>query len=50
MSLLSAGVKDFVGKKDRKPEESGGAGAAGNAGAFILSDAIKSQRETLETN
>ena len=43
MSLLSAGVKDFVTKKDRKIEETSGAGgAAGNAGAFILSDAIKS--------
>jgi hypothetical protein len=51
MSLLSAGVKDFVTKKDRKIEETPGAGgAAGNAGAFILSDAIKSQKETLETN
>jgi len=43
MSLLTGNVKDFVQKKDRKAEETGGGGgAAGNAGAFILADAIKS--------
>jgi hypothetical protein len=45
MSLLSANVKDYVAKKDRKIEES--AGAAGNAGAFILGDAIHSEKENL---
>jgi tRNA G37 N-methylase TrmD len=50
MSLLSANVKDFVSKKDRKVDEgAGGAGgAAGNAGAFILADAIESELENLK--
>jgi len=46
MSLLSGGVKDFVMKKDRKIEESTGAGgAAGNAGAFVLKESINSNAE-----
>jgi hypothetical protein len=48
MSLLSANVKDFVSKKDRKVDEGGAGGAAGNAGAFILADAIASERENLQ--
>jgi hypothetical protein len=42
MSLLSANVKDFVQGKDRKMEDKGG---SANAGAFILSDAIQSEKE-----
>jgi hypothetical protein len=50
MSLLSAGVKEFVTGKEKKMEDPSGPNAGANAGAFILSDAIKSQKETLEAN
>ena len=47
-ALLSQNVKDFVQKRDRKVEESGAGGASANAGAFVLKESIKSNKEQME--